>query len=66
MRKKYTFADISRIVERLQELGGARIKEAELTDLTADQVGRGIKGKSNGIVLFSTGLVGYPPPKVIL
>ena len=36
-----------------------------MMDLTADQAGRGIKGKSNGIVLFSTGLVGYPAPKVI-
>ena len=31
-----------------------------MTDSTVDQVGRGIKGKSNGIVSFSTGLVSYP------
>ena len=37
-----------------------------MTDLTANQVGQGSKGKSNGIVLFLAGLVGYPASKVIL
>ena len=35
-------------------------------DLTGNQVGRGSKGKFNGIVLFLAGLVDYPAPKVIL
>ena len=35
-------------------------------DSTVNQVGQGSKGKSNSIVLFSAGLVGYPVPKVIL
>ena len=37
-----------------------------MMDLTANQVGQGSKGKSNGIVLFLARLVGYPVPKVIL
>ena len=36
-----------------------------MTDSTADQAGQGIKGKSNGIVSFSTRLIGYPVPEVI-
>ena len=35
-------------------------------NLAANQVGRGSKGKSNGIVLFLARPVGYPVPKVIL
>ena len=37
-----------------------------MMDSTANQAGRGSKGKSNGIVLFLAGLVGYLAPKVIL
>ena len=36
-----------------------------MTDSTAYQAGRGSKGKSNGIVSFSTGLTGYPASEVI-